>query len=115
MTTDELNQLKNQLEPTFKSFGDTLQAQFNLLRQQLPSKEVMEGLADSSRMLLAQRRRALWAVFGFAGVSLGWLLALSVIPCCRPTSWESLAIALAPALVWLGVGGVILRWLRVIR
>lgn len=114
MKPDEIAELKKQLEDVTKGldgFGKKLWE----MSQQLPSKSLMEGLAEPSRMLHAQRKKALTAVIVFTGITLVWLLLLSLCSKLRPTSWEGLAIALAPALVWLGVGAIVLRWVRAIR
>ncbi len=114
MTPQEEKDLKTQLELVSKTL-ERVENDLGRLSQQLPSKSSMEGLAEPCRMLHAQRKRALLGVFSFCAVTLGWLLALSLCPRFRPTSWEGLAIALAPALVWLGVGAIVLRWVRAIR
>lgn len=101
---DALTKEISDLKTTSKVFSD-----------KLLSKEEMVELTKACRLLHTQRAKVLWTILLFAGFTLGWLIAISVFPCIRPKSWLDFAVTITPALVWLGVGALVIRPLRQIR
>jgi len=82
---------------------------------QLPSQADIKDLHFGIRGVFVQRWVAVGIIILFAGVTLGWLLMLSLCSSSHSGTWLGFVESLAPALIWLGVGAVIMRWLRIIR
>ncbi len=109
-----LDELKKQLDLITGKLTD-VEVRLEALGKRLPTQQDIQLLEQSVRQLHSQRATALRFLFGFAAITLVWLASVSCLPWIRPSSWLGLAAAVTPALVWLGLAGVILRSLRGLR
>lgn len=106
--------LNKKLEAVNKELG-SLRTEIRNLGSLMPSKTSIEEVAETGRMLRSQRTWALGCMMAFAALTLIWMIVVSAGLCCRPSNWLSLASVMAPAVIWLVAGAIILRWLRVLR